>query len=292
MFQINLLKTRLDCLHEVLKGEFPKHIHSLPTSDSIDIAKLGSGGAITTDTCNAALKTRRILVEKVQGDVHEMDCMHHLRNVHLNGVEKALTSYLNDYLKDTLEHIDISLRVSSSMSALIRAFDKEFSLCANYPKGHGMLFCEWIKETHPGELLLHVERAGGSRQDLYLEGAPAIYWNRQYCIEFLDERLRMSSEGNILQENLFVVLSSLEMVALSRLCLILYLSICIPFRWIAAKSHTLKQYNWGARSMGRVLDILEMKLDEIHNNCDLIVNMEYMMGLFQELVDELPPFKE
>ena len=70
------------------------------------------------------------------------------------------------------------------MYALIRAFDKEFSLCANYPKGHGELFCA----THSGELLLHVERSSGSRQDIFVEGAPAIYWNREYCIEFLDEQ--------------------------------------------------------------------------------------------------------
>ena len=116
------------------------------------------------------------------------------------------------------------------MSAVIRAFDKEFSLNANYPKGHGELFKEWIKENHEGELLLHVERAGGSRQDLFVEGAPAIYWNREYCLEFLDMQLRDYTKGNILQENLFVILSLLEMVGLSRLLSILYLCICMPVR--------------------------------------------------------------
>ena len=128
--------------------------------------------------------------------------MHHLRNVWFGGIEKALTTYLNALLKDSLENIDSHLRVSTSMSALIRAFDKEFSLCANYPKGHGDEFKEWIKQTQPGELLLHVERASGSRQDLFVEGAPAVYWNRQYCIEFLDEQLILPSKGNVLQENI------------------------------------------------------------------------------------------
>ena len=199
---------RLSRLIHVVNCEFPNYVHSLPSPDEIDIVKLGKGGAITTDTCNAAMKTRRILVKRIGGTVHEMDCMHHLRNVHLKGVEKALTTYLNTYLKDTIEDIDPSLCVSSSMSALIRAFDKEFSLCANYCKGHGMLFNKWMKEHHAGELLLHVERAGGARHDLFVEGFPAIYWNRVYCIEFLDERLRLSGEGNILQENLFIILSS------------------------------------------------------------------------------------
>ena len=194
---------------------FPDKIHMIPSDNNIDISKMGYGGAITTDTCNSARKTRRILVERIDGAVHEMDCMHHLRNVWLGGVEKALTSHLNVFFKDSLDNIDKNLRVSASMSALIRAFDKEFSLAANYPKGHGEEFKEWIKSTHPGELLLHVERSSGSRQDLFVEGAPAIYWNRQYCIEFLDEQLRLPGKGNLLQENLFVILSSLEMVAVS-----------------------------------------------------------------------------
>ena len=122
---------------------------------------------------------------------------HHLRNVWFNEIKKAIITHLNSYLKDSLDTIDPHLCVSSSMSALIRAFDKEFSLCANYPKRHGMLFCEWMKKNHSGELLLHVERSSGSRQDLFVEGAPAIYWNRQYCLEFLDEQLRMPGKGNI-----------------------------------------------------------------------------------------------
>ena len=218
--------------------------------------------------------------------------MYHLRNVWFGGIEKALTTYLTALLQDSLENIDSHLRVSTSMSALIRAFDKEFSLCANYPKGHGEEFKEWIKKNHPGELLLHVERASGSRQDLFVEGAPAVYWNRQYCIEFLDEQLRLPSKGNVLQENLFIVLSSLEMVGLSRILSILYLCIVIPVRWLSAKTHTLGKYNWGARSMGRVLDILEEKMDEIEQDHLLVLSKDYMMGLFSELMDELPPFRE
>ena len=34
---------------------------------------------------------------------------------------------------------DKALRVKTVMSALCRAYDKEFSLSANYPKGHGQL---------------------------------------------------------------------------------------------------------------------------------------------------------
>ena len=82
------------------------------------------------------------------------------------------------------------------------------------------------------------------------------------------------------------------MVAVSRVLSILHLCIVIPVRWISAQTHLLGQYNWGARSMGRVLDILEESMDEINTNHSLILSKDYMMGIFVELHDELPPFKE
>ena len=79
------------------------------------------------------------------------------------------------------------------------AADKEFSLCANYPKGHGELFREWMGRKHPGALLLHVASMSGARQDLCVVGAGAIWWNCKYWVEFLDERLRTPGVQNILQ---------------------------------------------------------------------------------------------
>ena len=61
------------------------------------------------------------------------------------------------------------MRVSSEMDGILRACDTELSLCANYLKGCGDLFNTWMKENHPGALLLHVERATGSCQDLVVQ---------------------------------------------------------------------------------------------------------------------------
>ena len=61
--------------------------------------------------------------------------------------------------------------------SVLRAADKEFSLPANYPKGHGVLFKMRTETNHPGALLLLVERATGSRHNLAVKGAVAIYWN-------------------------------------------------------------------------------------------------------------------
>ena len=57
----------------------------------MNIGKLGEGGAVNTDTCNAARKTRQILVSHIanateemnvsRSNILEVDCWNHLRNV-------------------------------------------------------------------------------------------------------------------------------------------------------------------------------------------------------------------
>jgi hypothetical protein len=55
-----------------------------------------------------------------------------------------------------------------SLTAIIRAIYKEFSMSTNCPKGHGKLFLEWVCES--GIMLIHdAEFAAGSRQDLTLK---------------------------------------------------------------------------------------------------------------------------
>ena len=88
---------------------------------------------------------------------------------------------------------------------MIRAVDKEFSLCDNYTKGHREIFREWIETYHPVALLLHVDRESGSYKELDVKGTEAVYMNLPYWIYFLDECLRMTGD-NILQENIFKIL--------------------------------------------------------------------------------------
>jgi hypothetical protein len=277
-----------------MNESFPDLVHLVPCQTKIDINKLGDGGQITSDTCNGAQKIRRILTDMIVGS-YDYDCMHHLRNVWFGGMEKKLTVSLNILLRSSLDIIDPKLRVTASISAIIRAVDKEFSLSANYPKGHGELFLEWMRANHPGELLLHVERAAGSRQDLCTEGCMAIYMNYPYYIEFLDTSLRKpkaTDKASILQQNLFVALNTSELVALSRLLSILHVAVCIPCRWLAGKTHELARYDWGPMSMGRVIDTLNDAMGEIHKTPALILDEKYMMAIFAEYLHELPPFQK
>jgi hypothetical protein len=209
-------------------------------------------------------------------------------------VEIELSKYLRVMLRDSLDRIDSSLRVSTMFTPFARAYDKEFSLAANYPKGHGELFAEWMKENYPGELLFHVESTHGSRQDIMFTAALAIAMNRSFNIDFLDYCLRMSDKtkkDHVLQRSLFVVLSSVEMAAQARLLAIMYLSIILPLRWLAGNTHTLASFHWGARSMGRALDVLREKVLEIEASPNLILDEHFMMNIFAQFM-YLTPFKE
>ena len=130
-------------------------------------------------------------------------------------------------LKYKIDDIDPCLRASTSIEPLLRAFDKDFIFCENYPKVHGEVFHPCMKENHQEGFLLFVERALGSRQDLVVEGSGVVYWNHPCCIEILDDCLRLTG-NNILQYNLFVVLYLLQIVTLTPLLYIIHLLICLP----------------------------------------------------------------
>ena len=113
-----------------------------------------------------------LLIEEVEGTAKEradqdgrdpsevmvlqQDCHHHLRNVWFSAITKRLSAYLNDLLAADLDAINFRYRVSTKINAVLRAIDKEFSLPANYPKGHGDHFKHWLKREHTGALLVPV----------------------------------------------------------------------------------------------------------------------------------------
>ena len=102
---------------EVVITKFPDKVHLIPTPDSISIDKLGDDGVVMTDTCNGAQKLRRILVDRIDG-VHDLDCMNHLCNVWIGGMEKSLSKYLNEMLCSSLDEIDSTLQVTTSIISL------------------------------------------------------------------------------------------------------------------------------------------------------------------------------
>ena len=112
---------------------------------------------MTSDTCNGVRKTRRIILEQVNDaaevlrkyeydEIHvlEVDCCNHLRNVWLGGTKNSLYTLLVNTLREELDETDSRLRVFTGNKLVLRDYDKEFSLCANYPKWHRELFLKCI----------------------------------------------------------------------------------------------------------------------------------------------------
>ena len=66
----------------------------------------------------------------------------------------------------------------------------------------------------------------------------------------------------------------------------------MPIRWLAGKTQDLKEYDWGPMSMGRVLDTLEASMVYLADHPEKMLDEKYMMNIFKEYIDELPPFKK
>ena len=135
-------------------------------------------------------------------------------------------------------------------------------MCDNYTKYHRELFRKWIETYHSGALLLHIDRASVSREDLAVEGVGEVYMNHPYWIELLDKRLRTPGD-NIQQENIFIVLSSLEMMMFAQFSSIIRITICLMIRWLAGNFHNISYYNWSVCSMGIMVEELETELKDI-----------------------------
>ena len=138
--------------------------------------------------------------------------------------------------------------------------------------------------------------------DMILEAAVPIYMNRVVCIEYLDYCLKMvgKKRENILMRNLWVLLSSSEMVAQTRLYGIMYFAKCVPMRWLSGKSHELKDFpvgaapedQWCAKSIGKVADDLLKHVNQIIALPSLFLSETFRMSICGRFLDELPPFRE
>ena len=93
-------------------------------------------------------------------------------------VEKALSKFLTEELKEILSDIDPRLRFSCLWSEFAHTYNKEFILDTNYPKGHGAWFYAWIKRHYPGILMFHFESIHGTHQDIIYSYSLAMHLNR------------------------------------------------------------------------------------------------------------------
>ena len=109
----------------------------------------------------------------------------------MNTFFDSLNEFLRAHLNDSIDEVAPELLVSPVSMSLACSFDKHFILFANYPKGLGEVFHQWMMDNHSGELLFHVERAAyGGCQDVVSMAVMSIFCNISYCVEFLDEMIR------------------------------------------------------------------------------------------------------
>ena len=131
---------------------------------------------------------------------------------------------------------------------------------------------------------------------MVLEGAMVGYINTCTWMynEFLDDGLSTPDASNILQENIFIILASVEMTALSRLFSILHYAINVTMCWLADKTHILAKHEWSAKKMATAIDWLHDALVEIEKDGKKILDEEFMLSIFKPLnlkpVDEYMEF--
>ena len=121
----------------------------------------------------------------------------------------------------------------------------------------------------------------------------AIFWNRNYYVEFLDEIISYCGKSeNIISRNLMILLYYVEIISVSWLWSIMHIAIVMPMLWLEACTHKMKEYGWGYIYMEKVLDNLKDKLNMIAYQPKSIHDKYLMMGMMDPWAAELPPFQK
>ena len=253
------MKTTMIEVREVVKRECkenPEYLDLLadPEKD-FDYKEKMKNAMLISDSCSTALKGKRIFSSRLGGTNIQLDCFNHMGCIFLGeSIAKALSSHITVILHDSLSEIDPKLRVNAPMVNFARAIDKEFSAGANYPKGDWELYHGWMRTYHSGAVLFPVESMHGSRQYVMFSAAIGIWCNQEYFLEFLDFVLKIpGKQNNILRQNLFCLLSSVEIMAQVRLLGMFHLAFVMPMRYLAGTTHLHKKYGWGVFHMSKVV---------------------------------------
>ena len=311
-------------LRGLLRG-FKAHFEKLnpgktfdgPDPERCSLYRLAGGGAVISDTCNAARKAKRLLAELIQkqaertlrarmGDaawealgeearaeklrVHQLDCWQHLRNIILGAMSAAQTRHVKAELENFLDKFSSAERMSTDFQDVLRAIYKEFHDGGRYYKGQGAEFMNWLREHHSEAFFIHIERADGGRQDLDYDAAVPIYVNRPYLVEFLHSRVHQSNHANLLEDFLYQVLTCKSYIAMARANAIIDLRISRPWRWLSGKTHELGHRGWSPIDMNGVADLIDQMLVKAKDDGNVLLDPE--LDLWQPITDRLPEFQQ
>ena len=278
-------------------------LNRIPLPSKLTLARLHKNGWLMTDNCPTAMKFKRLLHEEIAKQaraegipeneirVRQADCWHHLRNTWIGNTVTVMSRHLAGVLSEDLEQIPTMYRVTMEASSLMIATEKYFGIQANYVKGKGSMFLWWIRTYHSGVYLYATARAcGGTRQDGDTEGAGPVLMNLPLYLQFLAWRHGCGGGDSILEKSLFFRLRCVEMVGYLRVLSILHMCVVIPLRWLAGNCHNLSEWNFGVANMAWTVDLMNAVFLEIANDGSKIFNDEFMFGIFQPIIDTIPPF--
>lgn len=304
------LLSRARDMHDEMHGAGSWHRAGAPNPSSLGTHRLGDNCVLITDKCNAARATRELFATAVKAAIearigaeawaalsneerasktriHMGDCHQHMRNIFLENMAEAASDHLKNDLQDALEAFTAYERMSTDGMQLIRAIYKEMHPTGEYYKGKGREFESWRRANHPSALWVPIENAHGSRQDLSFDGMLPIFANRPILARFLRQMLTPGDASNILEQYLWAVLNSLEMVALIRACTLIDLLISRPLRWLAGKSSEL--HNWSIYKMGWSMSLVEQVLTRAAADGKVLLDGE--LSIFAPIEADVPEFK-
>ena len=111
---------------------------------------------------------------------------------------------------------------------------------------------------------------------------------RHYFFAFLHHYICCTDSDDILQNNLFITLSGVEVIADIRITLIFFIAFIVPMRWLAGKINKLAHRDWGERSIPRAPDLMYNTFIEIQANGDKFLDEDFIMKIFEPLYTKLP----
>ncbi len=85
------------------KKMYPDYDHDIPPASELTLAKLGDGGIVSTDTCNAAQKVNGMLIEKIKLEFGQRMRNQTIGEIIVGAVEDTITRAIQDDEDDTLE---------------------------------------------------------------------------------------------------------------------------------------------------------------------------------------------
>ena len=85
------------------KRMYPDYKHDIPPASELSLAKLGDGGIVSTDTCNAAQRVNGLLVEKIKVEFQQRMKNQTIGDIIVGAVEDTVTRAIEDDENDTLD---------------------------------------------------------------------------------------------------------------------------------------------------------------------------------------------